>query len=301
MLFKEVSPASLSADAIWRAFHTCGTPFLVLTGDRQQNVPLLKELEETVPFWAQISDLQRLGGVHVSAQKESAAHDFHRPPCALLQRKDMEPAPGSALSQAFFIDLQRPFGNAGCILMASGMGKRFGGNKLLADFRGKPLIEHAIDMTEGLFAEVLVVTRHTEIEAICRRRQVPVLLHQLPLRSDTVRLGIETIGPSVDRCAFLPADQPLLSSSTLQALLLSAAAMPACIWRPAFEGSPGSPVIFPSDLFSDLAHLPEGKGGSAVAKAHPQRVRLLPVPCDRELKDVDTKEDLEELGRLSFK
>ena len=28
----------------------------------------------------------------------------------------------------------------GCVIMASGTGQRFGGNKLLADFGGRPLI-----------------------------------------------------------------------------------------------------------------------------------------------------------------
>ena len=40
----------------------------------------------------------------------------------------------------FLIDLDSPFGSCGCVIMASGMGKRFGGNKLMADFGGKPMI-----------------------------------------------------------------------------------------------------------------------------------------------------------------
>ena len=33
------------------------------------------------------------------------------------------------------------FPKIGCVIMASGLGKRFGGNKLMADFQGKPLLQ----------------------------------------------------------------------------------------------------------------------------------------------------------------
>ena len=39
----------------------------------------------------------------------------------------------------------------GCVIMASGLGKRFGGNKLMADFDGQPLICRALTVTDGLF------------------------------------------------------------------------------------------------------------------------------------------------------
>ena len=34
--------------------------------------------------------------------------------------------------------------------------------------------------------------------------------------------------------------------------------------------APGSPVLFGRDYFDALLHLPEGSGGSAVLRAHPQ-------------------------------
>ena len=83
----------------------------------------------------------------------------------------------------------------GCVVMASGLGRRFGGNKLLAELGGKPLIRWVLDVTEGLFARRVVVTRHPEIEALCRRQGVEALLHGLPWRSGTVRLGLEALGP----------------------------------------------------------------------------------------------------------
>ena len=86
------------------------------------------------------------------------------------------------------------FPQIGCVIMASGLGKRFGGNKLMADFNGKPMIQRALDLTEGLFCRRVVVTRHERIAGLCREQNVDVVLHDLPHRSDTVRLGLEALG-----------------------------------------------------------------------------------------------------------
>ena len=46
----------------------------------------------------------------------------------------------------------------GCVIMASGEGKRFGSNKMLADIYGKPLIARTIDSVPRGF-DVVVSTR----------------------------------------------------------------------------------------------------------------------------------------------
>ena len=87
-------------------------------------------------------------------------------------------------------------------------------------------------------------------------------LHTLPNRSDTIRLGLEALGVP-EGCLFCPADQPLLTVETVQALLLCAAHDPGAVWRPAHEGEPGAPVFFPQFLLSRLASRPPGRAGSA--------------------------------------
>ena len=195
-------------------------------------------------------------------------------------------------SDTFVVDLDAPFGNIGCVIMASGLGKRFGSNKLLADFHGQPLISRILDATEGIFTQRVVVTRHAEVAQLCESRGIPAVLHDLPNRNDTVRLGLEVM-PGLDRCMFAPADQPLLRADTVAALALASANEPEMIWRPVCEGTPGSPVVFPAWAFDALCHLPEGKGGGALIKKHPERLRTVNVRDAYELRDVDTHEDLQ--------
>ena len=195
---------------------------------------------------------------------------------------------------AFVIDLDDPFGNIGCVIMASGLGKRFGGNKLMADFRGQPMISRILDVTEDIFSQRVVVTRSEEVASLCQERGIQTVLHSLPHRSDTVRLGMEAM-PGIDRCMFATADQPLLRKETVAALALASKIDPKSIWRTSCNGTHGSPVVFPNWSFPQLLDLPEGKGGGVVIKKYPECLCTVSVQDMYELKDADSQEDLEEL------
>ncbi len=191
------------------------------------------------------------------------------------------------------------FPQIGCVIMASGLSKRFGSNKLMADFHGVPLIQRTLDTTDGLFSRRIVVTRHESVAALCRKQNIDVLLHDLPHRSDTVRLGLEAFG-EMDACVFLPGDQPLLRRETVEMLLEKWKENPDKIVRPAYEDTEGSPVLFPSWAFPELKNLPEGKGGGVVIKKHPHEVCRVSVTNPFELADADTPEILDTLKGLCY-
>ena len=182
----------------------------------------------------------------------------------------------------------------GCIIMASGTSTRFGANKLIAEIGGVPLIQHVLRATDGLYARRVVVTRHPDIARLCDMRGVEAVLHDEPLRNDTVRLGMEKMA-DCDTVTFVQGDQPLVSANSLAALLRGAESHPDCIWRASFRGTPGAPVLFPAWTFDELQSLPPGKGGGFVAKAHARHVRCVEAASEWELFDVDTVQDLEML------
>ena len=109
----------------------------------------------------------------------------------------------------------------GCVIMASGRAVRFGSNKLLADFGGAPLIAQALDAAETpALAARVVVTRSPEVAELACKAGVKTILHSLPGRNDTVRLGLEALLselPGLAGCIFLPGDQPLLRKESLEA------------------------------------------------------------------------------------
>ena len=146
----------------------------------------------------------------------------------------------------------------GCVIMASGLAKRFGSNKLLAEFDGKPLLCRAFAVTEGLHR--VVVTRSTEVQALCEKYDIPVLHHTQYLLPRF---------PAMSGCVFLPGDQPLLTRKTLCGMVSAFCAEPdrkSQIFRlcEPQSGTPGSPVLFGADYFEELRSLPEGRGGGVV-------------------------------------
>lgn len=109
----------------------------------------------------------------------------------------------------------------GCIVMASGVGARFGGNKLMAELCGAPLVGHVVRATDDLFSRRVVVTRHADVAALCETLGAQVILHDEPCRNDTVRLGMETMD-GCDTVTFVQGDQPLIRPASIAALLRAA-------------------------------------------------------------------------------
>lgn len=196
-------------------------------------------------------------------------------------------------------DTECPVPALGCILMASGEGRRFGGNKLLAPFLGEPLIYQILSATDTrLITKRVVVTRRPEIAEICQSVGIETVLHDRPYRNDTIRLGLESFGKEPpEGCMFCPCDQPLLSRETLETMARAFIGQPDHIYRLSYQNTPGSPTIFPQSYFSALKTLPQGKGGSYIVHACNAPVRYVEASSAWELKDVDTAEDLKFLEK----
>ena len=237
-------------------------------------------------------------------------------------------------SDVLLIDIDNTFSSISCIIMASGMSKRFGTNKLLASFNNNTLFENAINISRFAdFYETLAVTRHDELVQICEQKHIHCIKHSMPYRNDMVRLGVSRILKETNRhkscCTqgilFLPSDQPLITKTSLQLLCLLFiyynSSYFACnstdkssnannnyfnnnninnnnkICRLAFNENAGAPVIFPECYYNELLTLPQGKGGGFIAKKHPAQVVLVPAQDEYELYDIDTPDDLIRLSR----
>lgn len=185
----------------------------------------------------------------------------------------------------------------GCVIMASGYGKRYGSNKLLADFCGRSLIQRILDTTEELFEKRVVVTRSEEIREVCTKRGVAVIFHSLPNRNDTIRLGLEVM-EDMDACIFCPSDQPLLRKESLKALIESFEHRKRGIHRLVYENQEGTPILFGKEYYEELKNLPVKSGGSYLVKKYPGQVTKVSVLECYELMDVDRPEDLERLCKL---
>ncbi len=298
------APASkLTADCIWNSFQSSHKKHLILTdtGNSGKSTLMSGILSD---LWRRLAESENEPVLlNEMEAPESQCQNYCQIIRTIMARKRLLAAVRKqslpfleelcSHHDGFLVDLDRPFGRMGCVIMASGQGRRFGGNKLLAVFGGKPLIQWALDATEGIFARRIVVTRHREVAELVRSRDADVLLHGLPDRSDTVRLGLGAISEEVEGCLFCPGDQPLLRQETVASLALNAVNESDGIWRPAWRDTEGAPVLFPRWSFPELLTLPQGQGGSFLLKKYPERIRRVPVRDKHELQDIDSREDME--------
>jgi molybdenum cofactor cytidylyltransferase len=143
-------------------------------------VPLLEKLASSEDDWVSIDEI---GYLETACPAYCTAIErlFDERCVAAVVRKQSLPFLQSLCGRedVFLIDLDKPFGNISCVIMASGLGTRFGGNKLTADFHGEPMILRAFKATEGIFEKRIVVTRHADVEALCRRHGIDCILHDL--------------------------------------------------------------------------------------------------------------------------
>lgn len=186
----------------------------------------------------------------------------------------------------------------GLIIMASGLGKRYGSNKLMELLSGKPLVQWIIDKTDGIFDKRIVVTRSSDVKELCDSLNISCIYHELPGRNDTIRLGLSAVKDEVDYCFFAPGDQPLIKRETIIKLVNEAKIYSNKIIRTCHDDVIGTPTGFPKELFTELLNLPDKKGGNWVVNNHLHLVEKVVTQKEYELWDVDTVSDLEKLKNI---
>ena len=185
----------------------------------------------------------------------------------------------------------------GCVVMAAGQGRRFGGGKLTVDLEGRSLIRRTLEaVPRELFSAAAVVAGGGAVlELASSLGFLPVENERPELGlSRTVRLGLEALG-DCQGALFWPGDQPLVRRETVLALTERWRRDPETIAALGCRGVRGSPCIFPARLFPELLALTGDRGGSAVIRRHRELLVLVEAE-EEELWDVDTREDLAALG-----
>ncbi len=193
----------------------------------------------------------------------------------------------------------------GCILLAAGCGRRFGGNKLAYCIGGEPMIAHACALHATLDYAVRVLVAKPDdalVHAYAARYGFTLAVNPRFEQGigTSAAAGMDALtaaGAPLDGTLFAVCDQPYLSAETVNALIARFIDRPACIVAPTFDGRRGNPVIFPRALFDQLRSLNGDTGGAAVIRSNPHLLRLVPVPLGRELMDIDTRGAVDHLKK----
>lgn len=178
------------------------------------------------------------------------------------------------------------------VVLAAGEGRRFAaGPKLLATFRGRPLVAWAVDaaLASGL-DDTLVVVSGTALRDVLPSS---VTVVDNPDWADgiatSLSLAIQTAeARGHDAVVVGLGDQPLVPASAWAAV--AATASPVAVAT--YDGRRRNPVRLASEVWP-LLPVTGDEGARALVRDHPERVTE--VPCTGDPADVDTIADLETL------
>ena len=184
----------------------------------------------------------------------------------------------------------------GCLIMAAGNARRFGENKLFAEYRGRSLLELALAaVPPGLFSRVTVVSQYERALTLAQQYGFDAIENDRPDLglSETIRRGTQAMA-DCDAILYMVADQPLLQPNSVCAVAERWLREPETICGAAHNGVRGNPCIFPRKFFPELLALSGDTGGSRVIRRHEDALRLVEIPPE-ELYDCDTKLALDKL------
>ncbi len=189
-------------------------------------------------------------------------------------------------------------GTVGGVLLAAGMGTRFeGGNKLLAEIDGVPLVRQAAEplVESSLDGVVAVLGHESETVADALDGLDPTTRYNPEYaegQSTSVAVGVEAARErDWDAAVFALGDMPAVDPETVETLLSAYTDGEGTVLAPAYEGQRGNPVLFDSEHFEALGDVTGDRGGRDIVE---DVGTLVPVDDPGVRRDIDRREDLEE-------
>jgi molybdenum cofactor cytidylyltransferase len=193
----------------------------------------------------------------------------------------------------------------GALVLAAGLGRRFGSAKLLARWRDRPIISYVLDTVvlardRGVITGGVVVHRPDDVETVRMARERGLEPHRNTRpaigMASSLRLGLNALAADrwqpIEGALVVMGDQPLLRVEVIEALV-NAFQPPAEVIRPSYSvepDAPGHPVIVHRRLWNRARSLSGDQGFRGIETW--ANVRLETVAVEGANPDVDTPEDL---------
>jgi molybdenum cofactor cytidylyltransferase len=189
------------------------------------------------------------------------------------------------------------------IVLAAGLGARFGGAKLTTPWRGGVLLDGALAAAFAAPARSLTVVGGADpgVETAARayagrsgqgeRLRIVDATDYARGLSASLRAGVASLPPDADGAFVFLGDMPIVPHGVLEPLA-EALAQGALAAAPTFEGRRGNPVLFSRPLFARLLILEGDEGARQVLSALGDALALVPTDDPGVLFDVDLPRDL---------
>jgi molybdenum cofactor cytidylyltransferase len=184
------------------------------------------------------------------------------------------------------------------IVLAAGLARRMGRQKLLLRLQGKAVVRWAVERLAPHVGDLVVVTGQDDsaIREALAGLSVRFVVNPQPQagQGSSIAVGIAALKPWTRAVLVALGDQPRVPDGVVPALVGAFERGGKAVVAPVYRGTQGTPVLFASEVFPELRALTGDTGARAVVNARPERVERvdfdLPMPPD-----VDTPEDFARL------
>lgn len=176
------------------------------------------------------------------------------------------------------------------LLLAAGHSRRFGPtDKLLALYRGVPLVHHAAEaMRQAGFDGLIAVASKPDVVALLDGFSIIKPDVAVPEQADSLRAGVQAAQVmAADWLLIMLADMPNVSAEHLQAVV-KRCGQSGSASTDSMHRSP--PACFPASMFGDLMALSGDRGAGALLTDMPTDA-LVQMP-EGALRDIDLPDDL---------
>ncbi|KKD03848.1 nucleotidyltransferase family protein [Streptomyces sp. WM6386] len=188
------------------------------------------------------------------------------------------------------------------LLLAAGGGRRLGGRpKALLQHRGRPLIEHAVDVLRAAGCARVHVVLGAAADAVRETARLDgCVLVDNPAweqgMGSSLRAGLDSFSGTDVRAVLVSlVDQPGIGPEAY-ARVLVAYRSPDSLVSAAYDGVRGHPVLFGSAHWAGIAATADGdRGARAYLKEHAGEIALVECGDIARPYDIDTVEDLQHL------
>ncbi len=186
----------------------------------------------------------------------------------------------------------------GGVVLAAGLSRRMGRNKLLAELDGKPLLRHAVEAAlASRLDPVIVVTGHDEAGIRKALSGLNVVFAHNPRFADglstSLQAGIRAVPGDCDGALVLLGDMPGITADLIDRTI--AAFDPAqgrTICVAAKSGKRGHPVLWGRQFFAEIESLGGDAGAQSLMARHAAQVGEIESADDAPFADIDTPEAL---------
>jgi molybdenum cofactor cytidylyltransferase len=185
------------------------------------------------------------------------------------------------------------------IVLAAGASTRFGSAKQLARVAGRPLLHTAVARATEVAGSAVVVVlgaRAAELAPLLTHSPASVVINRdwREGMASSIRAGVARLPSTCTAVLLMVVDQAAVTAEDLKRLVGTWRRQPDYIVAARYGMTTGVPAIFPRSVFSDLALLRGDVGARGLLQRN--RDRVVRVPMARAAIDIDTPEDLLEMG-----